>query len=266
MFDYYLLEEAYEKVGIEAFQNNLIRLNETIEICNETVDTFHYSQELYDVSVADNVKVTDCIYYLLPDKQFCVTVLPRLLQKLKVIQRIHNYGELCNLLGANSAFWGECFQNKLGYCLCCSDDVYSFRFLKAKTVVTASTLSMYANVLFKKIVLCDSAYSNLNNYSQQEFKQILERLLALDNYNQSWVLGDFAPKNVTLTTSLNVSYESDKTNNNPKLAAKRYFQLPNGKREYFEPHIKSGNFRIHFYPQNSEHIIYVGYIGPHLPI
>jgi hypothetical protein len=124
---------------------------------------------------------------------------------------------------------------------------------------------MYANVLFKKIVLCDSAYSNLNAYSQQEFEQILDRLLALDNYNQSWLLGDFSPKNITSTTNLTVSYESDRTNNNSKLAAKRYFQLPNGKTEYFEPHIKIGNFRIHFYPKNSEHIIYVGYIGPHLP-
>jgi len=264
MFDYYLLEEAYVKVGIEAFQNNLIKLNETIELCNVTSDIFHYSQEFYKVSVADNVKVSDCIYCL-PDKQFCVTVLPRLLKKLKVIQCIHNYEELCNLLGTNSAFWGECFPNKLEYCLCCSDDVYLFRFLKAKTVVTASTLSIYANVLFKKIVLCDSAYSNLNNYSQQEFEQILDRLLALDNYNQSWKSGDFAPKNVTLTTNLNVSYESDNTNNNSKLAAKRYFKLPNGKMEYFEPHIKLGNFRIHFYPKNSEHLIYVGYIGPHLP-
>lgn len=264
MFDYYLLEEAYVKVGIGAFQNNLIRLNETIELCNMTMDTFHYSQELYEVSVADNVKVTDCLYCL-PDKQFCVTVLPRLLKKLKVSQRIHNYGELCNLFGVNSAFWGECFHNKLGYCLCCSEDVYSFRFFKAKTVVTASTLSIYASVLFKKIVLCDSAYLNLNNYSQQEFEQILDRLLTLDNFNQSWESGDFSPKIITLTTNLTVSYESDKTNNNLKLAAKRYFKLPNGKTEYFEPHIKIGNFRIHFYPNNSEHIIYVGYIGPHLP-
>jgi hypothetical protein len=38
--------------------------------------------------------------------------------------------------------------------------------------------------------------------------------------------------------------------------------MPDGRRECFELHIKTGNLRFHFLPENGR--IYIGYIGKHL--
>ena len=47
-----------------------------------------------------------------------------------------------------------------------------------------------------------------------------------------------------------------------KYKCQRMFKLPDGRIECFEWHIKTGNLRLHFFPENC--IIYVGYIGKHL--
>jgi hypothetical protein len=44
----------------------------------------------------------------------------------------------------------------------------------------------------------------------------------------------------------------------------RIFQMPSGGTEIFELHIKTGDLRFHFYPDNKNFKIFVGYIGPHL--
>jgi len=64
--------------------------------------------------------------------------------------------------------------------------------------------------------------------------------------------------------SLNISPESQPTLR--KFGYQRRFKLPNGTRETFEFHIKTGNLRLHFYPDNNTHEIYIGYIGKHLDI
>ncbi len=64
-------------------------------------------------------------------------------------------------------------------------------------------------------------------------------------------------------TNLRVSGESDSTMR--FYSGQRRFKLPDGRRELFEAHIKIGDLRFHFYPDNQEHKVYVGYIGPHLP-
>jgi hypothetical protein len=63
-----------------------------------------------------------------------------------------------------------------------------------------------------------------------------------------------------------VSGESKNVKNNPKLKKERIFFLPNGTKQFFEKHIKlSGGFRLHFYPDETQKKIYIGYVGPHLP-
>ena len=52
--------------------------------------------------------------------------------------------------------------------------------------------------------------------------------------------------------------------NDDKKKVERMFKLPNGRTECFELHIKTGNLRFHFFPENLK--IYIGYIGVHLSI
>ena len=58
-----------------------------------------------------------------------------------------------------------------------------------------------------------------------------------------------------------------KVKQTPKLKKERLFYLPNGNSVFFENHVKlSKGFRIHFFPDPKNEIIYIGYIGKHLKL
>ena len=266
MYKFYLLESAFSQVGVDRLQANLIELNEAMVSYPSPTDEYFYSNTFWDVLVAQNVTMTQCLYCL-PNQQFCRVILPLVLKKLHIIDQINDYTGLCRTFPKDiNAFWGVVFTPKNKYDLSTKTELSQFRYNAAKNNVSHATFKRFKSVLFKKIVFCDSAYQYLASYSPAEFNQIISRLLELDRYNQTWSQGVFAPSHVTLGSNLKVSYESTTTNNNPKLSALRWFKLPDGRKEYFEPHIKMGNMRIHFFPDNNNHTIYVGYIGPHLPV
>jgi hypothetical protein len=79
---------------------------------------------------------------------------------------------------------------------------------------------------------------------------------------QGWKTRDFSYQNVNDTSSLRISPESVSTMN--LFGEDRRFQMPTGGTQIFELHIKTGNFRFHFYPDNKSKTVYIGYIGPHL--
>lgn len=81
---------------------------------------------------------------------------------------------------------------------------------------------------------------------------------------ESWNSGDFSYKKIRRDYSLIISPETDGTIN--KYGRERTFQLPDGSSKIFDLHIKMGDIRIHLFPDNTQKIIYIGYIGKHLPI
>ena len=97
-------------------------------------------------------------------------------------------------------------------------------------------------------------------------EQILEKLRILDKYCQDyWIGGSFIYNDANQRVALKISPESDPTMNDAKKKQMRMFKLPNGKTECFELHIKTGDLRFHFFPDNNSLKIYIGYIGTHLP-
>jgi hypothetical protein len=118
---------------------------------------------------------------------------------------------------------------------------------------------------FPHLILCGEVEKQLTKLGIQSkyFDQIIEKLKQLDNYAKEWTEGRYSDNEVR-KYGLNVSGESLSTLN--KYGTQRKFKLPNGKREIFEQHIKTGDLRFHFYPDNQTKKIYVGYIGKHLPI
>lgn len=64
-----------------------------------------------------------------------------------------------------------------------------------------------------------------------------------------------------------VSGESPSTLHDSKKRAKREFWLPTGKKVCFSDHVKlPQSFRLHFYPDAEARKLYIGYLGPHLPV
>ena len=129
------------------------------------------------------------------------------------------------------------------------------------------------NELYPNVVLCGKADQQLNNWSASItiLNQVKQSLAALNHFSQQWKLGeiDFYSPEILRKTGLpyKVSPESATVTNNPKLRRKREFWLPCGRQEFFEQHIKlTTGYRLHFYPEIGSRNIFVGYIGPHLPL
>lgn len=94
--------------------------------------------------------------------------------------------------------------------------------------------------------------------------QIIDRLRALDKYVGDWQSGEFSFADANQNTNLRISPESQTTLR--KYGALRKFTIPNGNKMLFDLHIKTGDLRFHFYPDNANRKIYIGYIGKHLRI
>ena len=118
--------------------------------------------------------------------------------------------------------------------------------------------------LFPHLTLCGEVENQLLLIgASPQFNQIVERLVEFDNAVKNWKTGSFSYKEINKTYALRISPESDSTIS--KFGNERLFRLPGSNmREYFFLHIKTGELRFHFYPDNVTKKVYVGYIGPHL--
>jgi hypothetical protein len=128
------------------------------------------------------------------------------------------------------------------------------------------------NKLYPHIIFCDTMMQCLKKWSYPEtiFTQTKEILRLLDSFVEKWKTDDalFYSEKAIRDFGLNheVSGESDTVKNNPKLKNMRTFYLPDGRKLFFEQHIKLTNgFRLYFYPDMAQKLIYIGYVGPHLP-
>ncbi|MCI0470744.1 MAG: hypothetical protein L0Y73_03700 [Candidatus Aminicenantes bacterium] len=119
---------------------------------------------------------------------------------------------------------------------------------------------------FPHLILCEhieTQFKKSFGIDSRYFDQIFDRLKKLDTFAKEWTSGGFDVETLK-RYGLRVSGESSRTLS--RYGNERKFRLPDGRREIFEMHIKTGHLRIHFFPDEQEHQVYVGYIGPHLRI
>lgn len=127
--------------------------------------------------------------------------------------------------------------------------------------------------LYPGLMLCGKAATQLNRWSASStiLNQVKRSLLSLNKFALEWQEDKISYYSVNLLHKIGlpfrVSGESETVCNNPVLKREREFWLPNGRKEFFEQHIKmNAGYRLHFYPDNNTREIYVGYIGPHLKL
>ncbi|WP_421872993.1 hypothetical protein [Marinoscillum sp.] len=131
------------------------------------------------------------------------------------------------------------------------------------SLVNPNNFWSYRERLLPNLVLCDNVESQvLLLGDSSHFRQVIDRLCTLNQYVGQWNSGEFSYKEVNKTTNLNLSPESSGTM--AKFGNQRKFSLPDGSREIFELHIKTGDLRFHIFPKDGERTVYVGYIGGHL--
>lgn len=268
MFNYYLWERSYLKIGREALQNNLIRLN-SILVLNDEHDHFYHSEALWNVMIEKEQNFSTCVFSTLPNKQFMKNVLPKMfMRQINQCKPIADKSDLDKEFPNNlNAFWGEVFQSKETFCLSTIEDYNTFRHKSVLNNITSQNFWQWKDYLFEKIRFCNGVKEQIERMgSSRFFQQMVNKLVDLDNYNTNWTQGACTPNQINKATKLQVSNESDTVRNDKTLKNYRMFQLPNGETKYFEMHIKTGELRIHFFPLDAEHTIYIGYIGHHLPL
>jgi hypothetical protein len=138
-------------------------------------------------------------------------------------------------------------------------DEISLRKSQQESIDSGEDLWKRKNELFPNLYFCGETQSQLKNWSLGKItlEQVKKSLSILNEFFEGWQ---------NENKGLNVSRESDSVRYNPKMRSKREFYLSNGRKEFFEEHVKLNNsIRIHFYPNASDKKIYIGYIGKHLP-
>ena len=94
--------------------------------------------------------------------------------------------------------------------------------------------------------------------------KIYYALRLFDGYIKNWKTGGFSYDDAGDKTGIKMSPESSSTNQ--KFGSQRTFTIPGLGKKLFDLHIKLGDVRIHFYPDETTKTVYVGYIGKHLRI
>lgn len=126
---------------------------------------------------------------------------------------------------------------------------------------------------FPHLVFCGNAINQLRSWSQSPalLQQVKETLTALNTFCEQWQenMHRECSAESLRKAGLNhrMSGESESVMNRQDLRKEREFWLPEGRKEFFQNHIKlSQGFRIHFFQENATKTIYVGHIGPHLKL
>lgn len=129
--------------------------------------------------------------------------------------------------------------------------------------VTFRNLWSKRDKLFPNLILCGEVEDQVSRIGNSgHFNQIIERLKEFNRAVKSWDKGVFNYADINKNYSIRISPESDLTIS--RYGSERIFRLPNGGTECFILHIKTGDLRFHFFPDNATRKVYIGYIGPHL--
>ncbi len=263
MFNYYLFNKSYATANTKSIEDNLRDLNDLVVDEKKEDDSFLLHNSIWDLETADG-NFADVVFSKLEDEQLRMTVLPRLFQSIEsVATEIVSFEQFDSEHKIYNAFYGINF-SKLDLSRCITNKV-AYKTFREKYLweVTPASFWERRKILFSTIILCDSVQSDIQAIGGTYLSQIIVKLKELDKYVKNyWKEGKFIHDDANAKAPLNISGESYKTMSQAKYKNLRMFSMPDGRRECFELHIKTGNLRFHFLPENGN--IYVGYIGKHL--
>jgi hypothetical protein len=144
---------------------------------------------------------------------------------------------------------------------------------RSAEIDNGTELWAFRKAVYPMLDFCGRTESQFSDWSHplNILDQVKESFGELNEFCGKWRDGGFPDysHNRLKEGGLNrkVSGESDSVDDNPGLRRHRMFYLPDGRCEYFEFHIKlSQGYRIHFFPDQETKTIWIGYVGPHLPL
>lgn len=256
MNHFFLLNEAISLTDIELFKEGM---GELVAIQREDNDIFLKHNSIWELAI-----ITD---FFENHGDFASQSITKFLEQLKIsTEYIGTEAKFDELYGETpNAFLGIDFK---GIKISIEKQIINEeRFIAFKKTnlwnITFKGLWEKREELFPNLILCGEVEKQISRIgNSKSFNQIVARLKEFDKAIEDWTEGNFSYRNINKNYSLVISPESKGTMN--QYSNERLFSLPNGGTESFELHIKTGDLRFHFYPDNTTKKVYIGYIGPHL--
>ena len=264
MFNFYLFNKSYEKANTAQIENNLQVLNDLAIVEHKEEDFFCYSESLWDIDTADG-NFSEVVFSKIQDRQLSQLVIPRLFPSMTSIRE--EFSSLEEFDQSNyhiyNAFYGVIFDEPQSERYIIDKETYAKFKEKCLWEITFKTLWERKEILFSRLILCPGVEDDLKDIGAKYLPQIVSRLTALDKFAEAqWLDGEFDYWKASNMTSLRISPESKETMKQEKYSNQRLFKTPDGSTKCFDWHIKTGDLRIYFYPENKK--VFVGYIGKHL--
>ncbi|WP_153301475.1 hypothetical protein [Endozoicomonas arenosclerae] len=142
---------------------------------------------------------------------------------------------------------------------------------RAAQLTTGKELWSKRKEYFSELVFLDELGSQLKNWRHRAdiLQKARDLLICFNDFACLWKSGEFTDYQhehlISCGLSVEVSGESSSVNDDPSKRKEREFWLPTGEKVNCQNHAKlADGYRLHFYPDSKEKIIYVAYLGPHL--
>uniref|UniRef100_UPI004055A19B hypothetical protein n=1 Tax=Candidatus Electronema sp. TaxID=2698783 RepID=UPI004055A19B len=143
----------------------------------------------------------------------------------------------------------------------------------SKRINSGKELLEQAQQLYPRLCFCGKSPEQLRAWAYPTgfLEQVKEALAVLNTFAEYWHeerIAGYSHDNLRqLGLRHEVSGESTSVKQNPARRKEREFYLPNGEKMLFENHVKfSKGRRLHFFVDQSERVVFIGYIWTHLSL
>lgn len=268
LFNYYWQERAFYNASIAETEEHLRELNKII-VNDSQLAEFYRNSNFMTASYGKKATI-ELMMNGLTDKQLYLKVLPYIMQRFQTVGKTYvtpsdmdtDYPRMFN------AFLGPRFVNiRDAKCFIKNESGFlEYRDAVIYNTVSGNLLPYYCKIKLKHVIITDEGFAMARPLGD-ELEHLFKDMVALDRYIESgnWK-GHFDEYDFHQKCGVRISDESNKVKQNPKKKSYRYFRIPRIGGQYCFLHIKERNLRIHIYPDESRKVVYVPYIGSHLPL
>ena len=269
MIYYFLFPESYKGVDLAFIKDNIDRLNEAIMMKDKN-ETFYEDSSFYITEDADEQYLHEKLSKSYKD--LTTRVIPSMFRRMKhtsfkIVDNIAALNTQYPDVWSNS-LWGW-FEKEDQHHICSFDFFCSNRKSIAKDFSAGMNFQNTMSLLLDKVQISSNALEQIRHLGNgDDFKKVLNSICLLDCYNTTcWISGGFQVSVLQRSYNVTISDESDTVKKKPQLKQKRYFKVSDKiGSQYCFYHVKLDDIRMHIYPDESEKIIYVTYVGKHLDL
>lgn len=140
----------------------------------------------------------------------------------------------------------------------------------SKRIRSGKELLEQAKQLYPRLCFCGKSEEQLRNwtYSINFLQQVKDALAIFNTFAECCDDGKIAGYSHDTLRQLGLQHEvsSESSTVREKFRQTREFYLPSGEKMFFGDHVKfKQGIRMHFFVDQNKHVVFIGYIGKHLP-